>query len=427
MPQHNQIVAVGTHYMHKQPHFTGLEEIQWDVNNINQISFTSGQLLKFTYRHAPVNATLESVFMDYRVVNNGAVDADVLPIWAGGVREMRVYVNNKRVLDWTREEQCKTSWNTQFLTSHSTDRARDNAYHVATGELATLNGANDFNPVTVAAGGGTHQFHLNFQDVWDGFSAAMPLNRVGLIEVEINLSSRGDHVCNPQAAVGDLRIEDLTVYSRHKMFGPAPPPSMLGHFTIHHKDYDLFTLAPAQHPFANPNREFDINISTEFPKRELITRIILFARDPSDAQAYRRVNSAWVDSMELLRGGLTMYGTEHHYDTPRKIFKEVSHWMNRHHSLASPTHPGDANHGGSFYTNFIDCTTVRGSMNHQAGQDVKHVEVNGIDNHSNLVLRIRNAAGVVSATSNLVCLVEYMRFDKLLGNGAVVKVVEANP
>jgi hypothetical protein len=74
----------------------------------------------------------------------------------------------------------------------------------------------------------------------------------------------------------------------------------------------------------------------------------------------------------------------------------------------------------------VDCSTVQHSQVTNASHESKDVEINGIDNVSNLVLRIKNGAGVVSATSNLVVLLEYNRFDKVQGNGAVVKVLENN-
>lgn len=422
--RHEQkLIAVGTHNV-RAPCPSSLEEYQWDINNLNQVTFTSGQLLKFTYRHAPKNESLESVFLDYKLQNNGAVDVDVLPLWAGSVREMRVYINNKKVIDWNREEQCRSNWNHKLLTDYDTDRMRDNYYHVSTGEAAA------FDAVTVPAGQFA-QFHLNFKDIWEGFSSSLPLTKVGLIEVEMNLSSRGDFVCNPQAAVADLVLNDVTVYSRHKQYGAGRiPPTVQSSFTFTHYDYDVFTLSPSQHPFgAVGAQEYDLNISTEFPKRAMISRLIVFSRDPADPNAYRNINSGWVSSMELLRGGITLLGTEYHYDTRRKIYKEASNWLQRHHSIAYPTNPGDgAIHGQTFFTNFIDCTTVQHNQNESARADIKNKELSSLDNFANLVLRIRSDGAVVlSPTAQVVCLLEYPRFDRLLGNGQVVKISNVGP
>jgi hypothetical protein len=420
-----KVVSVGTHTIRKGAP-AALEEFQWDTTLNNNITFVSGQLVKLTYRHAPMNATLESVFLDYRLTNNSGGDVEVLPLWAGGVREMRLYINNKRVVDWNREEQCRTCWNQTLLTSHDTDKARDNQYHIATGEASVLDGGNQFSSVLLAAGQ-SQQFHLNFKDIFEIFSAGMPLTKVGLIEVEFNLSSRGDFVCNPQAAVGDLQIDNLLCYSRHRRhIDRIPPASAMGNWTCLHKDYDVLQLTPSQHPFANPNQEFDVNISVDFPRRRYITRLLCFSRDVASQECYRQVDSSWVQSMELLRNGLTLMGTEYHYDTPRKIFKEVSQWLNRHHACASPTHPGEVGHGDSFYLNWVDCSSVQHSQVVNASAEHKDMEIDGIDNFSNLVLRLRNGAGVVSATSNLVVLLEYNRFDKIMGNGQVVKVLENN-
>jgi len=426
MPSPNsKLVSVGSHTLSSCPP-TSLQEYQWDVNNL-LATYTSGQLLKFTYRHAPKGETMESVFLDYRVVNDNAAPVAVLPLWSS-IRELRVYINNKKTVDWNREEQCRTSWQTKLLTSHDTDNGRQNQWFWQTGLNTVLDGTGNFNPVVVAGGGGTHQFHLNFEDFSDVFSCSLPLTKVGLIEVEMNLSSRADFVCSPQADIGGLRIEDITVYSRHKVHLQMPPSAMSA-FTMFHRDYDVFQLAPTQHPFdtAAAGTEFDVNISTEFPKRNLIQRIIVFARDPADADAFRQVDSSFVQRLELLRGGLTFLGTDNHYDSERKIFKEISNWAKRHHSMAWPTHPGEVGHGEAFYSSFIDCTTVQHNLNNQASADVKNVEVNGVSNQHNLVLRITKNANVTSATANLVILMEYMRFDRLLGNGAVVKVLEAHP
>jgi hypothetical protein len=419
-----KLVSVGTHHIRKEATgTTALEEFQWDTTLNNNITFVSGQLVKLTYRHSPMNATLESVFLDYRLTNNGAVDVSVLPLWAGGVREMRIYVNNKRVVDWNREEQCRTAWNTTLLTSHDTDKDRDNRYYVQTGQASVLDGTGNFTPVVIPAGE-SHQFHLNFKDFWEGFSAGLPLNKVGLIEVEINLSSRGDFVCNPPTAVGDLQIDNLLVYSKHKRYMTTQPPQSMGAFTILHKDVDIHQFSPSQHPFGSPEQEFDINISVDFPRRKYITRLILFSRDPSSVEAYRQVDSSWVRSLELLRNGITLLGTEYHLDTERKIYKEVCQYLQRHHSTACPTHPADLGHGESFYLTFVDCSTVQHTQNDSASRETKDVEVNGLDNFSNLVLRIKSNTNVVSATSNLVILLEYNRFDKVMANGSVVKVLE---
>jgi hypothetical protein len=418
-----KLISVGTHKIRKSASgVTALEEFQWDTTLNNSINFISGQLIKLTYRHAPMNATLESVFLDFRLTNNGVAPVSVLPLWTC-IKEMRVYINNKRVIDWNREEQCRTAWNTTLLTSFDTNQHRRNRYYTATGQGTVLDGGGDFQPVTVPAGD-SHQFHLNFKDIWEGFSASLPLNKVNLIEVEMNLSSRGDFVCNPPTAVGDLQIDNLLVYSRHKRYMTTPPPQSMGAFTIRHTDVDVFQLTPSQHPFANPSQEFDINVSVDFPRRKYIQRLILFSRDPADVDAYRRVDSSWVRSMELLRNGITLQGTEFHLDTERKIFKEVTEYLQRHHSMTPPTHPDNAGHGQSFYLNFVDCSTVTHTQNSSASQETKNCEVNGLDNFSNLVLRIRSNTNVLSATANVVLLLEYNRFDKLQANGQVVKVLE---
>jgi hypothetical protein len=72
----------------------------------------------------------------------------------------------------------------------------------------------------------------------------------------------------------------------------------------------------------------------------------------------------------------------------------------------------------------VDCSTVQHTQNESASRETKDVEVNGLDNFSNLVLRIKSNTNVVSATSNLVILLEYNRFDKVMANGSVVKVLE---
>lgn len=426
MPSPNsKLVSVGSHNVSKCPP-TNLVEYQWDINNHGQITYTSGQLIKMTYRHAPKGQTLESVFMDYRVVNNSGVPVSVLPLWSS-IRELRVYINNKKTIDFNREEQCRLSWLNKLLTSHDTDGARDNDWFVKTGVPTVLDGANLLNPVVIAAGD-SHQFHLNFEDWSDMFSGSMPLHRVGLIEVEFNLSSRADFVCSPQAELGNLQIEDLTVYSRHKEH-LQPPPSSMASYTMFHRDYDIFQLAPSQHPFdtAPAGTEFDINISTEFPKRTLISRILVYARDPASPDAYRQIDSSFISKIELLRGGLTFLGTDNHYDTERKIFKEISNWLKRHHSTAWPTKPSDVNHGDSFPAMFVDCSTVQHNLNTQASADMKHVEVNGTSNLNNLVLRLTSNGGVTSATANLVTVVEYYRFDRLHANGAVQPVLEQHP
>jgi hypothetical protein len=370
---------------------------------------------------------MESVFFDYQLTNASLVDVSVLPLWAGALRELRVYINNRKVVDWNREEQSIASWQTQLLTSFDTDKHRDNNCFIQSGVASCLTVANLFTPVTLAAGA-TEQFHLNFADILDIFNCSLPLHKVGQVEIEMNLSNRGDFVCNPAGEVGNLEINDLQVYSRHKQY-LSPPPSAMGSFALLHYDYDIFQLSSTQHPFgASIGNEFDINLHTEFPRRKYISRIIVYARNPANVEAYRQIDSSWVSSMELLRGGLTMLGTEYHYDTGRKIYKEVTNWCKRHHSIAFPTHPGDINHGNSFYTNFIDCSTVQHNQNTQASENTKNVELNGVDNHTNLVLRLRNDVRTIgSAEANLVILLEFPRIDKLQGNGAVVKVGDANP
>jgi hypothetical protein len=422
-----EVKAVGTHRIQQSKTPSHLQEYQWDVNNVNRINFTSNQLVKLTYRHTPRNETMESLFLDYVLTNNAGVDVNVLPLWAGSIRELRVYINNKRVIDWNREEQCKTSWNTRLLTQYDTDKHRDNHTFIQHNVPTTLDGAGNFTP-TLLAPGQSLQFHLKFAEILDIFNASLPLHKVGQIEIEMNLSNRGDFVCNPATEIGNLEINDLQVYSRHKQY-VIPPPHAMGSFAMLHYDYDVFQLSAAQHPFnASVGNEFDINLHTEFPRRRHISRILVFARSPTNVEAYRQIDSGWVSSMELLRGGLTLMGTEYHYDTERKIYKEVTNWTKRHHSCAFPTHPGDAGHGESFFSTFIDCSTIQHNQNFQASENTKSVELNGLDNITNLVLRIRNDNRVTSAIdSNLVIMLEFPRVCKLLGNGNVVKVTEANP
>jgi hypothetical protein len=64
-----KLVSVGTHNIRKG-HQSALEEYQWDTTLNNNITFTSGQLIKLTYRQAPCNQTLESVLFFYSFYNN---------------------------------------------------------------------------------------------------------------------------------------------------------------------------------------------------------------------------------------------------------------------------------------------------------------------------------------------------------------------
>jgi hypothetical protein len=421
----SKTIAVGSHHIKQDAQPSSFVETQWDVNNLST-NFTSGQLIKLTYRHSPRSETMENVFLDYRLTNNGGAGVDVLPVW-NCVREMRIYINNRKVLDWNREEQGRACWQDHLLTMYQDDKTRDNYTFTHTGESTTLDGAGLFQPVSLGAGA-TRQFHLNFNDVWQGFKS-LPLTHIGLIEVELNLSNRGNFVCDPSTAIGDLLIDNITVYSKQKRFHMGLVPRAMGSHTFLQHEYDTLVIAPGNHPFASPNQEFDVVISTDFPRRKFIQRLIVFGRDddPSNPDAYRSVNSNFVDALELRRGGVEILATEEHYDTRRKIYKQVLDYFNRHYHVPLPTHPGDSGHGEAFYTSFVDCTSVIDQVNEGAGHRLHAKEVSGLDNLSNLVLRIRNDAQVLSATSNLVILLEYYRFDRVLGNGNVLRVLEQKP
>jgi hypothetical protein len=355
-------LSTGTHHLMKQKaDASTLREVEWQTTLSNNIRFQSGQLIRLEYRYAPQNESLESVFLDYRLTNNSGGDVEVLPLWPS-IREMRIFINQKKVLDLNREEEMVMMWKNKLLTDYHTDKARDNAVYVRTGESTTLDPATgQFQPVTIPAGQ-SHQFHLEFSDWCDLLSQALPLNRVASIEVEFNLSSRGDFVCSPQAAVADLQVDNLSCYSRHKRFAGLPPPTAMNQYTLMHHGYDIFQIQPSQHPFAVANSTYDVNISYEFPKRRYIKRLILFSRDSASPDAFRDQQSDWVQSLDLLSGGVTQLGVENHYKSERRIYHEVSEYLRRHHNVALPTHGNDLGHGVSFPTCFVDLTTVKHSQ-----------------------------------------------------------------
>jgi hypothetical protein len=69
---------------------------------------------------------------------------------------------------------------------------------------------------------------------------------------------------------------------------------------------------------------------------------------------------------------------------------------------------------------------VKHSQVCNASEEVKTVEVNGRDNFSNLVLRINSNSVALSATSSVYVILEYYKFSRLQGNGAVVEIQEVN-
>jgi len=419
-------LATGTHHIHKPKTDTALREVEWQTTLSNNIRFQSGQLIRLEYRYQPQNESLESVFLDYRLTNNSGAPVDVLPIWAGAIREMRIFVNQKKILDLNREEEIMLMWKNKLLTDYGDSKHRDNAYYARTGQASTLDGAGKFTPVTVAAGE-SEQFHLEFSDWCDLLTQAVPLNRIAQIEVEFNLSGRGDWVCNPQSAVGDLQIDNLSCYSRHKRFGSLPPPTALQGYTFHYPAFDLVQIQPSQHPFNTAGfQEYDVNISYEIPKRRYLKRLFVFARSPSNPDAYRDQSSDWVASLDLLSGGVTQLGVENHYKTERRIFHEVSEYLRRHHSVHLPSHPLDTGHGESFLTCFVDLTTVKHTQVCNPNTEIKEVELNGTNNFANLVLRIKSNATVLPADANVYVVAEYYRFSRLGGNGSVVEIMEVN-
>jgi hypothetical protein len=423
-PLHH-VTAVGSHLISQERLSSSLEEYQWNVNLTNGITFTSNQLIRCEYRHQPRNETIENLFFDYIIQNNGGVDVNVLPLWTQ-IREFRVYINNKRVIDVHREEELRSCWNDMLLTSHEDDQTRQNYNYSETGEATVLDPAiRRFQPVTLPAGGGSRQFHLNLHDVWSGFKA-LPLNKIGLLEIEFVLSNRQDFVSD--VGLADLVINDLTVYSKHKQWFGGVPPSISNQHTFLRHEYDTLILTPNQHNFSTtPNSELRVTISTDFPKRKFIQRLIVYSRVPGDPEAYRLIKSDWVSSMELRRGGRQIMGTENHYSTRRKIYKEVLDFYHRQYHMSLQTNPEVVGHGESFFTNFIDCTTIQNTLNQSAGNRHVNKQLSGLDNFSNLELVIRNDATLADANSDLVILLEYFRFDKLLGNGQVFRVLENRP
>jgi hypothetical protein len=421
----HHVTAVGSHIIHQEKLTTALEEYQWNINVSNGITFTGNQLIRAEYRHTPRFETCENLFVDYVIRNDGATDVRVLPLWTQ-IREFRVYINNKRVVDLNREEELRSRWNDTLLTAYEDDQTRQNYNHVATGEGTVLEPAtNRFQPVTLAAGGGQRQFHLKLADVWAGFKA-LALNKIGLLEIEFVVSNRQDFVSD--LGLADLVINDLTMYSKHKQWYGGVPPSLSANHTFLQHEYDTLILTPNQHNFSTtPNSELRVTVSTDFPKRRYIQRLLVYSRVPGDPEAFRLIQSDWVSSMELRRGGRQIHATENHYDTRRKIYKEVLDYYHKHYHMSLRTVTGELGHGESFFTNFIDCTTLQNTLNEAAGNRHINKQLNGIDNFSNLELVIRNDATLAPADSDVVILLEYYRFDRLFGNGAVARILENRP
>jgi hypothetical protein len=412
MPEGSQfkLVAQGSHKVYRQK--TGktlMREYQWNLSQGNA-SFNS-TLLRAELRRAPRSDWMTRSFLDYTITNNSGAP---IRFWSllSCVEKLRVLINSVEVLHYNSNELNRFALKDAWLKSYRDSRERDNDAYVESGQASFLDGSNEIDAVSIGAGLSVN-FHTDMAKLIPFFHN-LPMSAVGLVEVEITLSSISTQVCDGSAA--DLSISNMRFWSDHKHWSALPPQPFASH-TLHFSDHEVYRLQASQTPFVAGLGQYDIQCNTLFPSRRHISALSIYAVDSAGTDPFIRDVPNWVNHVDILRNGVSF--RENVLDTKQKFYAHVLRHL-RSKGLYAPTRPTDTGHSSAFPLQYVHMSPVVEHTD-DTFRDVKSTVASEVDNRDNLVLRIFNDT-TLTATTEIVVVLTYDAFWRLSPNGGVVKV-----
>lgn len=408
----HKLVASGSHKVYRQRSGkTILREYQWNTSQ-STATFDNAQLIRCELRRSARTDEMVNLHMDYTIQNAGAAPIRFFNLLSC-VEKIRVLINSTEVLHYNNNDIVRTAVKNAWLEHYRDEKERDNSFYSECGQPSFLDAGNEINAVTIPAGGSV-EFHTQV-DKLISFFHNLPMSAIGLVELEITLSSVPTQCCDGN--LSDLSVAGLRVWSNHKHYASLPPPMHASH-TLHFKDYEIHRLTASENPFtAATGVQYDLSVNTLFPYRKHISRLSVYAIDSAGTDPFIRNIGNWVREIDILKSGVSYQ--ENMLNSKQKIFRQVSKFL-RSEGTYAPTNPGQVGHSSAFLLDFVSMSAVVEAKNDQLSH-IKAVVPSEVDNRDQLTLRLINDA-VLPVGSQIVYCMEFDAFWRLAPNGAVVKV-----
>jgi hypothetical protein len=425
----NKLIAKGSSRVIKEHSYSELKQFQWNVNQPQGFGFQANRLLKFELRRPPTNDRIMDLVIEWEEQNPGGLDVEKLPTFWNCVEHLRIMINNKEVCDLKEIQGIKQEWFSRWIENHQHESTRDAHWHWCAGEATFDDPAIPEAIVTpvIPAGGGIRQFYASFKDIISHF-CMLPLNNISLIEIEIQLTTNGTDIGSPLPEALGIVHNNIRVWSQHKV-SVLPPPKQFANHTLWHREHEVLTIPIENTPFQLPVvgvQQYVVDLHTFFARRSLIQRIHVLG-DNNVAGSFRFRPADWIGGLELLRNGDRFGATEFFYQNPRQIKRAADSFYKRHAGsveIASNPLTAAARWGSVFPQTFIDTSTVSRGQNTLPGMEPHSVASEGIDNQTNLELRITNLPGAgLGANSSVVVIIEWLRFDRISPSGNVLRIL----
>lgn len=423
----NKVIAKGSSRVLKEHSYGEMKQFQWNVNQPQNFGFNDNRLLKFELRRPPTNEQIMDLVIRWDENNPTAVPVRKLPTFWNCCDSIRIHINNKEVCDLKDVQGIRTEFRSRLLENHQNANTRDNHYYWQTGISPIDNFAISpelFN-VPVIPANDSLRFYTSFKDIINHF-CSLPLNQISLIEIEIQLTTDLNLIADEPEAL-QIQHNNIQVWSLHKQY-VIPKPRQFSNHTLWHREHEVLLIPVANTPFEAPfvaPSTYTVDLHTFFARRNLIQRIHVYAQRTNSADSFVSRPATWIESLELLRNGDRFMGTQFFYEDQRSIFKASQDFYKRH-SGGSDTrsNPNSINWGQIYPQTFVDTSTVGRTINITPIAEPHSVASEGIDNQTNIELRITNRSAL-AVNSFVVVIIEWMRFDRISPAGNVVRILNA--
>ena len=422
-------IASGSHAIVKSPD-TESQEVQFNVSESNPRH--DGSLITATLKRPDPSAVLTNVGFCYKVTSTS--DLCTWPSIFPSMEEFRIYINGVIIVELCGITEIQSTFKELLLTEHgTTTKDRDNHHYAETG-TAVLDGTGCFSCVEIgpSATPPTRMIHVFMNRLTGPSFKELPMKNVNEMRIEFKLSTDSLKWSNSATAAADVQYSEFQVWGTvRKMKGgamvPRPP---FGSHTMGRERYDRYTYIPSQHPFQNPDQTFQVQLSTIFPKRSPIVRVLVYGEDTADPDRFR-CRVPFVDEEDLIEDGQSnACGTESSGLTGGKrgnamhrFSSNLSYYENKQVSV--PSNPADPGHNKAWS---FDGLQTSKTATHSVAPPVSSkpvMEISGINNNGNLQIEIKNGANVLNATTNVIVEIAYLEFRRLANSGQVSRVVSA--
>jgi hypothetical protein len=437
-------IASGSHAIIKTPP-TESQEVQFNVSEPNPRH--DGSIITATLKRPDPSAVLTNIGFCYRVASSS--DLCMLPSIFPGLEEFRIYINGSLITELCGIHEIQSTWKELLLTENGdTARNRDNHLYSETGAPALDNTTGCFACVAVgpSASPPERMIHTFINRIAGPSFKELPMKNINELRIEFKLSTDSLQFSNSATAAQDIQYLEFQVWGtmRRMKNGAMVPRSPFGSYTMARERYDRYRYAPSAHPFANPNQEFQIQLSSIFPHRDPIVRVSVYGVDDASPDKYRcRVpvisdppSGGGGTEIDIIEDGTSnACGTESSGLTGGKRGNEMHRFSSNlayysNKSVEVPTNPSDPNHNKAWSFDGIQTSKTATHVEHkktnwqaQALGGKPPLDITGIHNKGNLQLSIKNGTNVLNATTSVIVEIAYLEFRRLGNSGEVKRIV----